>query len=161
MRYAQGGGFTAQEQQRRERVRLDAAERFERGDSNGMIARDLRVTSDQFERWRRAWRDGGSAALESKGPQSPPRLGVRQFALLEQELEKGPLAHGWEDQPWTLARIKTVIGRRFHVSYTSPGRLEAPTTQRMVVPATGSSGDRARRGRGRGVEEAGVAQVKA
>ncbi|GLW58880.1 hypothetical protein Kpho01_68900 [Kitasatospora phosalacinea] len=33
-----GGGFTAQEQQRRERGQLDAAERFERGDGNGMTA---------------------------------------------------------------------------------------------------------------------------
>ncbi|RVU23719.1 hypothetical protein EOT10_16725 [Streptomyces antnestii] len=121
MRYAQGGGFTAQEQQRRKRVRLDAAERFERGDSSGMIARDLRVTVRSVERWRRAWQEGGTAALESRGPQSPPRLGERQFDQLERELEKGPLAHGWEDQRWTLARIKTVIGRRFHISYTVQG----------------------------------------
>ncbi|GLW58881.1 hypothetical protein Kpho01_68910 [Kitasatospora phosalacinea] len=73
------------------------------------------------ERWRRAWQDGGSATLESKRPQSPPKLGEGQFAQLERELEKGPLAHGWEDQRWTLARIKTVIGRRFHVSYTVQG----------------------------------------
>ncbi|MGW4694346.1 helix-turn-helix domain-containing protein, partial [Kitasatospora cineracea] len=93
-----GGGFTAQEQQRRERVRLDAAERFERGDGNRMIAADLKVTVRSVERWRRAWREGGAVALESSGPQSPPRLGERQFAQLERELEKGPLAHGWEDQ---------------------------------------------------------------
>ncbi|WP_369795000.1 winged helix-turn-helix domain-containing protein [Kitasatospora sp. NRRL B-11411] len=60
-------------------------------------------------------------ALELKGPQPLPRLGKRQFALLERELEKGPLAHGWEDQRWTLARIKTVIGRRSHVSYPVQG----------------------------------------
>ncbi|WP_369184157.1 helix-turn-helix domain-containing protein [Streptomyces sp. Y1] len=88
MRYAQGGGFTAQEQQRRERVRLDAAERFERGDSNGMIATDLRVTVRSVERWRRSWREGGSAALESKGSQSLPRLSEQQFVQLERELEK-------------------------------------------------------------------------
>ncbi|MDH6126071.1 hypothetical protein P3T39_003028 [Kitasatospora sp. GP82] len=45
-----GGGLTAQEQQRRERVRLDAAERFERGDSNRVIAADLRVTVRSVER---------------------------------------------------------------------------------------------------------------
>ncbi|MFF2660279.1 transposase [Kitasatospora sp. NPDC058032] len=121
MRYALGGGFTAQEQQRRERVRLDAVERFERGDSNRMIAADLRVTVRSVERWRRAWREGRSPALESKGPQSPPRLSERHFAQLERELEKGPLAHGWEGQRWTLARIKTLIGRRFHVSCTVQG----------------------------------------
>ncbi|MFF6904104.1 winged helix-turn-helix domain-containing protein [Streptomyces hydrogenans] len=129
MRYAQGGGFTAQEQQRRERVRLEAAERFEQGDGNRVIAADLRVTvrsverwsGGAVERWRQAWRQGGSPGLESKGPQSLPRLGERQFAQLERELEKGPLAHGWEDQRWTLARIKALIGRRFHVSYTVQG----------------------------------------
>ena len=30
-------------------------------------------------------------------------------------------AHGWEDQRWTLARVKTVIGRRFHLTYTIQG----------------------------------------
>ncbi|MFK0192834.1 helix-turn-helix domain-containing protein [Kitasatospora sp. NPDC090308] len=61
-------------------MRLDAAERFERGDGNRMIAADLRVTVRSVERWRRAWREGGAVALESSGPQSPPRLGERQFA---------------------------------------------------------------------------------
>ncbi|CAK7286822.1 hypothetical protein SGPA1_41082 [Streptomyces misionensis JCM 4497] len=36
-------------------------------------------------------------------------------------MEHGPLAHGWADQQWTLARIKTVIGRLFHISYTVEG----------------------------------------
>jgi hypothetical protein len=36
-------------------------------------------------------------------------------------LAKGPAAHGWEDQRWTLGRIKTVIGRRFHLTYTIQG----------------------------------------
>jgi putative transposase len=44
MRYAQRGGYTPAEQQRRERLRLEAAGRFARGDKIGEIARDLRVT---------------------------------------------------------------------------------------------------------------------
>lgn len=28
------------------------------------------------------------------------------------------MAQGWPDQTWTLSRIKTLIGRRFHESYT-------------------------------------------
>jgi len=44
MRYAQRGGYTPAEQQRRERLRLEAAERFARGDKTGEIAADLRVT---------------------------------------------------------------------------------------------------------------------
>ncbi|WP_374701905.1 winged helix-turn-helix domain-containing protein [Streptomyces sp. CB02959] len=41
--------------------------------------------------------------------------------MLEQELAKGPVAHGWPDQTWTLQRIKTLIGRRFHKSITLSG----------------------------------------
>ena len=34
-----------------------------------------------------------------------------QVERLERELERSPLAHGWADQRWTLARIKILIGR--------------------------------------------------
>jgi transposase len=122
MRYAQRGGYTPAEQQRRERLRLEAAERFVRGDSTGMIAAELRVTERTVRRWRQAWRDGGTEALRSRGPVSRERLNPRQWARLEAELGKGPLAHGFaNDQRWTLGRIKTLIGRLFHVGYTPEG----------------------------------------
>jgi hypothetical protein len=38
MRYAQRGGYTPAEQQRRERLRLQAADRFARGDTISQIA---------------------------------------------------------------------------------------------------------------------------
>ncbi|MEU0187483.1 winged helix-turn-helix domain-containing protein [Streptomyces sp. NPDC006207] len=44
-----------------------------------------------------------------------------QIAVLETELDKGPVARGWPDQTWTLSRIKTLIGRRFHKTYTIQG----------------------------------------
>ncbi|GAA2899312.1 hypothetical protein GCM10010524_34160 [Streptomyces mexicanus] len=37
---------------------------------------------------------------------------------MEAELAKGPAAHGWEDQRWSLNRIKAMIGRRLHLTYT-------------------------------------------
>ncbi|MGH3193553.1 MAG: winged helix-turn-helix domain-containing protein [Streptosporangiaceae bacterium] len=122
MRYAQRGGYTPAEQQRRERVRLEAAGRFAAGDDIGEIAADLRVTPGSVRRWRRTWQQGGIGALRSKGPVSAERLSPRQWALLELELGKGPLAHGFaDDQRWTLGRIRTLIGRRFHVGYTVEG----------------------------------------
>ncbi|NJP30325.1 winged helix-turn-helix domain-containing protein [Microbispora hainanensis] len=121
MRYAQGGGFTPQEQRRREEVRLSAAVMFEQGVTNAALARTLRVTQRSVERWRRAWREGGTAALASAGPHALPRLSPAQFARLEAELERGPLAHGFADQRWTLMRIKTLIGRMFHLGYTVQG----------------------------------------
>ncbi|MGI5156478.1 helix-turn-helix domain-containing protein [Microbispora sp. CA-102843] len=75
MRYAQGGGFTPQEQQRREEIRLQAAEMFAQGVTNSAVAQTLRVTQRSVERWRRAWREGGTAALASAGPHALPRPG--------------------------------------------------------------------------------------
>nr|WP_177198794.1 winged helix-turn-helix domain-containing protein [Streptomyces colonosanans] len=40
---------------------------------------------------------------------------------LEAELAKGLTAHGWEEQRWTLSRVKKLIGRRFHLTYTIQG----------------------------------------
>jgi putative transposase len=122
MRYGQRGGYTPGEQQRRERLRLEAAERFARGDRVSDIARDLRVTAGSVRRWRRTWQQGGAAALKSRGPVSAERLSPAQWARLEAELRRGPLAHGFaDDQRWTLVRIKTLIGRLFHVGYTAEG----------------------------------------
>ena len=98
MRYAQRGGYTPAEQQRRERLRMEAAGRFACGDEISEIARELRVTEGSVRRWQRAWREGGTEALRSKGPVSRERLSPQQWARLELELRKGPLAHGFELQ---------------------------------------------------------------
>jgi hypothetical protein len=98
MRYAQGGGVTAAGRRRRERVRLEAVKRFEQGEWNTQIAVDLRVRLRSVERWCKA-----------------------QFARLEAELRRGSLAHGFNDQRWTLERIKTLIGRLFRIGYTVQG----------------------------------------
>jgi transposase len=123
MRYAQGGGLTPREQAKREQVRLQAAERFARGDHTADIAKDLRVGKRQVEKWRSAWRTGGIEALCSKGPMARERLSPAQWERLEAELARGPLAHGWDDeaQGWTCKRIKVLIGRLFHLGYTIQG----------------------------------------
>jgi transposase len=122
MRYAQGGGLTPQEQQARERVRLDAGARFERGEKTADIAAVLRVGVRQVEKWRRTWREGGLDALRSQGPMSVEHLSPEQWHRLERALERGPLAHGWEEgQGWTLVRVRTLIGRMFHIGYTIQG----------------------------------------
>ena len=103
-------------------MRLDAAGRFARGVTTAEIAADLQVTERTVRRWRQAWRDGGTAALRSRGPVSRERLSPRRWARLKLELGKGPLAHGFAgDQRWTLGRIKTLIGKLFHVGYTVGG----------------------------------------
>ncbi len=105
----------------RERIRMDAAEMFAAGQGNDAVAKRLRVSVRSVQRWRRAWEEAGRQGLRSMGSAARPGLSEALFTVLEQELAKGPVAHGWPDQTWTLARIKTLIGRRFHKSFTLSG----------------------------------------
>ncbi|MEU9671488.1 helix-turn-helix domain-containing protein, partial [Streptomyces bobili] len=94
MRYPEGGGLTAERRAFREKIRLRAGERFAAGEKTAVIAKDLRVSVRSVERWRRAWREGGLEALRSAGPANSPTVTDAQFAVLEEELGKGPSAHG-------------------------------------------------------------------
>jgi transposase len=100
---------------------MEAVGMFAAGRGSTGIAKELRVSVRSVQRWRRAWREASQDAVRSRGPASRPKLNDVLFAVLEEELVKGPIAHGWPDQRWTLARIKTLIGRRFHKSMTLSG----------------------------------------
>jgi transposase len=123
MRYADGGGLTAAERARRERVRLEAAELIEAGASDLEVARRFRVSRMSANRWRRALAAGGRDALATKGAGGATcKLTDAQLAELEAALDAGPAAWGWdEDQCWTLARISDLVRRRFRVDYTLAG----------------------------------------
>ncbi|WP_030024781.1 winged helix-turn-helix domain-containing protein [Streptomyces monomycini] len=142
MRYAQGGGLTAERREFRERLRLKAVERFARDETNAVIARELRVSVRSVQRWRRAWQQAGERALDSKGPASRPRLSPAQFRRLEAELARGPAAYGWAGDRWTLERIQAVIVRRFRVTYTVQGvrKLMRRHGWTYVAPAAGGEG---------------------
>src|ERR671920_2107096 len=91
MRYPQGGGLTAAERARRERVRLAAAEWIEEGATDREVAARFRVTRMSANRWRRALGAGGRPALASKGPGGARcRLSPAQVAELEALLAAGP-----------------------------------------------------------------------
>ncbi|MFJ3762635.1 helix-turn-helix domain-containing protein [Streptomyces sp. NPDC090080] len=106
MRYSEGGGLTAERRAFRERIRLQAGERFAAGEKTALIAKDLRVSVRSVERWIRAWREGGVEAFRSAGPANSPTVTDAQFAVLDEELGKGPVEHGFEDQrgPWSGCR---------------------------------------------------------
>ena len=120
MRYPDGGGLTAAGRDARERVRFEAAEMFAGGVAPPLVARRLRVSRKSAYAWHALWRDGGREALQSKGPQGvPSRMKPAWRDWLATALEEGPAAHGWvEDQRWTLARVATLIARRFHVRFS-------------------------------------------
>lgn len=102
---------------------MRAAELFAAGSTAPEVAELLRVTPKSAYQWRRAWSAGGTAALVSRGPGGQrcklrPALCEKLAAMLEQ----GPAAHGWDqDQVWTGARVATLIGRTFHISYSVSG----------------------------------------
>jgi|SRR5579859_2275637 len=123
MRYADGGGLSAEGRARRESVRLQAARLFEQDADARQIARSLRASTKSVYQWRRAWRAGGEAALASKGPGgSGCKLDEDQLARLGAALDVGPAARGWnQDQRWTLSRVAALIARLFGVSYTLRG----------------------------------------
>lgn len=123
MRYSDGGGLTPAGRQRREAVRRQAAELFEQEIKPLEVARRLRVSRKSAYQWHQRWRDGGPGALASRGTSgSRCRLSPRCLEKLTAYLEEGPAAHGWvEDLVWTAARVATLIGRKFHVTYSVSG----------------------------------------
>jgi transposase len=122
MRYPDGGGLTAADRARREKVRLEAAGMIEAGASDTEVARRLRVSRMSANRWRRALAAGGREALASRGAGGAKcKLSPAQLAELEAVLEAGPAAWGYEDQCWTLARVADQAWQRFAVEYTLGG----------------------------------------
>jgi transposase len=122
MRYPDGGGLTAAERARRERVRLAAAELIQEGASDREIAASFRVSRMSANRWRRALAAGGKAALASKGAGGARcKLSPAELRELEAVLDTGPAAWGWQDQCWTLARIGELVRDRFAIQYTLAG----------------------------------------
>ncbi|MBT2488188.1 helix-turn-helix domain-containing protein [Streptomyces sp. ISL-96] len=99
MRYPEGGCLTAERRAFREKIRLQAGERFAAGEKTAAVAKDLRVSVRSVERWRRAWREDGLEGLRSAGPANSPTVTEVQFAVLEEELGKGPTGHGFEPRP--------------------------------------------------------------
>jgi hypothetical protein len=121
MRYAQGGGLTDRQMAVREPIRLQPVELFARGEEQ-QVAEASGVTEQPVERWRRAWREREARPKSPRSDRLTSAAREGRIARLDRELERGPPAHGWADQRWTPTRIRTLIGRLFHVSYT----VEAP-----------------------------------
>ncbi|MFI1996693.1 transposase [Actinoplanes sp. NPDC020271] len=122
MRYGDGGGVGPQQRARREKVRQQAARMFADGISAPQITARLEISTKSAYPWRRAWQAGGEQALASRGAPGPdPVLSQAQVQKLISKREQGPAAAGWdEDQRWTLARLRTLIGRMFHITVSIP-----------------------------------------
>jgi len=103
--------------------RYEAARLFARGASQAAVARALGATRAAAHRWFHAWQDEGRTGLKAAGRAGrKPRLEAPQLARVEGALLKGPGAHGFAKELWTLPRVAIVIERLTHVRY-HPGHV--------------------------------------
>src|SRR6266487_5361138 len=106
-----------------EERRMRAADLFRRGLIPAEIARQLGVTHQVVSEWRKAWREGGRAALRGAGRAGRrPKLSTMQLAKVARALGKGAEANGYVTDLWTLPRVAEVIERVTGVSY-HPGHV--------------------------------------
>ena len=78
----------------------------------------LGVSLSSVKRWKKAFQQGGEAALVVKRPPgAASRLTTAQRERLRQLVIAGPQAAGFETDLWTCARLAQVVEREFKVSY--------------------------------------------
>jgi hypothetical protein len=110
--------------------------------------------------WHARWREGGTAALDSRGPSGPaPRLSDAQLAAVEQALLEGATAHGFTGELWTLDRVATVIERLTGVRrHPALGVDAAAPPAGLDGPAAQAPRCRRRPGRHRPLDQGALAQ---
>jgi len=102
--------------------RLQAVALFEAGHRPREVAQRLGVSPGTVYRWKKIFQRSGREGLKAKPHPGPrPKLTVRQRQRLGPLLRKGPLAHGYPTDLWTLKRIVEVIEKHFGVSYDPSG----------------------------------------
>ena len=81
------------------------------GKTRAEVAGQLGVSAQTASRWHARWRAGGVAGMRTARHGKPPRLGPAELARIRRVLDRGPVAAGFDNDLWTLARIAEVIER--------------------------------------------------
>lgn len=103
----------------REKRRLKAAKLFKKGISQAEIARRFGVSTAATAHWYAAYRRAGEAGLRSKGHTGfASRLTPKKRLLFKKAILKGPLAHGYETNLWTLPRLSAVMKKVAKVKFS-------------------------------------------
>lgn len=102
-----------------EKRRLKAAKLFDQGKSPSEVARLLQVRRQSAHAWLQRWKQGGAAALRSRGAAGPKtKLSAEQREEIAAVLVEGPQAHGYVTAVWSLPRVAKLIaqrtGRHYH-----------------------------------------------
>ena len=111
-------GQTTAQRREQEEKRQQAAALFEAGASQAQVVATVGVSRSAVSKWHSAWLTGGAEALAARRASGrPPKVSPEQLADLERELLRGPKAHGYATELWTLERIRRLIHDRFGVWY--------------------------------------------
>lgn len=82
------------------------------------VAQVVGVNESTVKRWKKAFREGGDAALHPKPrPPSPTKLTPAQRQGLRQLLIAGARAAGFDTDLWTCRRVAQAVQRKFGVAY--------------------------------------------
>lgn len=92
---------------------------FEQELSNAEIARQLKVSRPTISKWHGLYEKSGIAGLKIGATGSGPKLDEEQWQKVVDALLKGPGAHGFDTELWTLARIADVIEKTTGVRYNT------------------------------------------
>jgi transposase len=119
---AQRGPAARRDFEGMEKRRRRAARMFASGATQAEVARELAVSRQSVSRWYADWQAGGAKALKAAGRAGRmPRLSQAQLRQLDRALRKGPAAHGFGTDVWTLERVAQVIeaetGVRYHAGH--------------------------------------------
>jgi transposase len=98
--------------------RLAAADLFAAGATQAQVARELGVSPQSAHRWHARWKAGGTASLHAPARQGgPSKLTAADWQAVEQVLDAGAEAAGFESDLWTLKRVAAVIEQLTGVGY--------------------------------------------
>jgi transposase len=101
-----------------EKRRMKAATLFGRGCIQADVARKLQVSRETVRRWYDSWEQEGREGMKAAGRAGrKPCLNKAQLRQFAQELTRGPQAHGYETQLWTLERMAQVVNKLFGVEF--------------------------------------------
>jgi len=103
--------------------RLQAAALFAKGLTQAEVARRLGVSRTSTMHWYDAWKAKGKQGLQlAEHFGRPTKTTAADLARIEAALLKGPAAHGWTTEIWTLPRIAKLIEETVGVHY-HPGHV--------------------------------------
>ncbi len=113
---------TGRNREAMEARRLLAVAEVRGGETQAAAARRHGVTPGAVSQWMKKYRSGGRKALKmTDATGRPGRLGAADLRKVERALLRGPKAHGYATDLWTLERVGRVVrqktGASFHQSH--------------------------------------------